>query len=370
MGHQVKEPFLVSTGMTFFLVHGMQVGIGALSFQRAIVKISGYDGWISIIIAGIVVQIIIALMYALLNRANGDLISVHKDIFGKWLGGVFSVIFGVYLLLLAVVILRIYIQIVQAWVFHDLPTWIITLILAWIFYLLISGGFRKVVGICFLGVIVPAPLFTIVLMPLEFGHFINMLPIWKHTLSELIAGAKEASLSYLGFEILLLCYPFIKQREKSHKWAQLGGLMTIFAYTSLMVISLAFYSEEQLHRTIWATLTLFKVVEFPFIERFEYIGISLWLLLISPNIALTVWGASRIGKRVLGINQRTVLVFVIAALALITMFLQTSQEIETLALWVSEFGFYFVGVYVPLLVMVYLAVSHLRSGADEKTTTG
>ena len=41
---------------------------------------------------------------------------------------------------------------------------------------------------------------------------------------------------------------------------------------------------------------MLKIIKVPFIQRFEYIIIFLWFLIILPNLCLTIWSACRISK--------------------------------------------------------------------------
>ncbi|WP_088102264.1 GerAB/ArcD/ProY family transporter [Halalkalibacter urbisdiaboli] len=368
MEQPIKEQYLVSGFLTLFLVHATQVGVGVLGFQRNITKYAGYDGWISIIIAGVYVHFLITCIYMLVKKADGDLITIHKQVFGKYLGHTLSIIVTLYFISLAAVVLRSYIEIVQVWMFSDLPTWFFSIFAFFFFYIIVSGGFRTVVGLCFLGVIMPMPLFPMLLLPLEFAHFINLLPVWKHTFTEIALGARETTLSFLGFELILMYYPFLKNRTLTQKWAQIGSGITTLIYTGIMLVSLTFYSEEQLNRTVWATLTLYKVVELPFLERFEYVGISLWMVLIAPNIAIAIWAASRAGKRIFNMSQRKMLVIALACMTIISISLPTRQEVEIFSKWVGEFGFYFVFIYIPILVLIQAIVLKVKERKPDNET--
>ncbi len=71
-----------------------------------------------------------------------------------------------------------------------------------------------------------------------------------------------------------------------------------------MILTLAFFSEKQLASAIWAYLSMIKIIQFPFIERFEYIIVSVWAFFILPNVSFTLWGVSRGIKEALGIKQK------------------------------------------------------------------
>lgn len=366
MDSNIKENFKVGPPMVFFLVHATQVGVGILGFQRVVVQRTGYDGWISVIIAGTVFSLVLSMMYCILRAHNTDIIEIHRRLLGKWLGCILSFLMVIYFFALAVLVNRTYVEIVQVWMFEELPSWVIGIITFVFFYYLILGGFRAVVGLCVIGVILPSAVVFILLLPLEYAQFLNLIPIWKHSLEEILLGAKDTALTFLGIEFILMFYPFIKNASDSLKWAQLGHWLTVLSYTLLMLVSLSFYSEEQLNRTIWATLTLLKVIELPFVERFEYIGVSLWLIIITPNIAIALWAASRGIKRMFPIRQRYALIFFLTAMVVIMPVFQSRQRIDQFNDYVSNVGFYFLTVYIPLLFIIQLIVSKRSKNNDQK----
>ncbi len=124
---------------------------------------------------------------------------------------------------------------------------------------------------------------------LEFANYRNVLPVLDHNMIDLLAGTKAMALSFLGIKLAFFYYPFIKNPEQAMKWAQVGNIITTFTYLFIAFVSFVFFSQEQLEITIWATVSLWQIFELPFLERFEYTGISLWLLVVIPNICLALW---------------------------------------------------------------------------------
>ena len=93
---KVQEKYQISPIFVFFLIHGAQFGAGVLGFARIIAKAAGYDGWMGVIITGIFIHILIWMMYVLLKETNGNLVDLHRQTFGKWLGNGISIIFMAY----------------------------------------------------------------------------------------------------------------------------------------------------------------------------------------------------------------------------------------------------------------------------------
>ena len=65
-------------------------------FQRIIAKAAGYDAWISIILSGLVIHIILWMMLKMLKIAGGDIITIHTFVLGEKIGKFISSFFILY----------------------------------------------------------------------------------------------------------------------------------------------------------------------------------------------------------------------------------------------------------------------------------
>lgn len=82
----VPENRKISPSLVFFAISSVQIGVGALGFQRIIAKTAGYDAWISVIIAGLATNMIMWIMYKIVELGKEDLGENHRYVFGKWIG--------------------------------------------------------------------------------------------------------------------------------------------------------------------------------------------------------------------------------------------------------------------------------------------
>ncbi len=123
---KIKAEHQISPVFVFFLIHGAQFGAGVLGFARIIAKAAGYDGWMGVLITGIGIHILIWMMYFLLKETNGNLIDLHRQTFGKWLGNGINIIFMAYFLIVSISVIRTYVEIIQVWMFPSASTWMLT----------------------------------------------------------------------------------------------------------------------------------------------------------------------------------------------------------------------------------------------------
>ncbi|WNS74878.1 GerAB/ArcD/ProY family transporter [Bacillus sp. DTU_2020_1000418_1_SI_GHA_SEK_038] len=356
----ISEGAKISPFFVFYLIISMQIGIGILGFQRVVVGYSGNDSWISVLFAGLSLHIIMWMIYKITETVNGDIVTAHKYIFGNIVGKMLSSIFIIYFSLNALTVVRTYVEVVQVWMFPNLSTFWFSLPFLLLCTYVIFGGFRTVVGISFFSVLLPAYVHFTFGFNLKFSNYMHLFPVWDHSLKEILLGSYHMSLTYLGFEIILFCYPFIKEPQKSKKWAHFALLFTTFIYTSFMIVTIVYFSEEQLKKSIWASLTMWKIVKLPFVERFEYIGIANWNLVILPNVCIALWAASRLLKRVINIQQRKGVLFIAFIILVVSPFFDTREKVELLNDLTGKAAFAFNFIYIPILFICILIAKKVK----------
>ncbi|PKR83929.1 GerAB/ArcD/ProY family transporter [Heyndrickxia camelliae] len=349
------SPYLV-----FHTTCGMQIGVGALGFQRIIANIAGYDSWQSVIISGVVTILVMSLMYRQLEMVNGDLSDIHQFVLGKWVGKILDIFFIVYFSMLVLTVLRTYIEVIQVWMYPDLSTFWFSLAYLLLCIYIIYGGIRTIVGITFFSFVLPFFIVYILGAAIPYGDFRHFLPLFNHSMNEIVKAAQSTTLTYLGFETIMIYYPFIKEPNKSKKWAILGGVFTTLLYLYMTIITFAFYGEEQLQKDIWATLTTFKIVRLPVVERFEYIGIANWCLIILPNVCLSLWCASRLLKRTIHIKHTYTLWFISFVVLIASPLLKKRLHIDMLNNIIGNIGFLINFIYIPIILLLVSIIKKVK----------
>lgn len=355
-----SKDFTVSPYFTFFLIHSLQIGVGILGFQRIIIKHAGYDAWISIIIMGVITHFVLFCMLKMLEKDN-DLINIHTTCFGKWLGNAFTIFFMLYYGLSCLTIFRTYIEVVQVWIFPTIKLWQVGLIILFVVYYTLSGGFRSIAGMCFWGVILSLFILAFFVFPLKYAHFRNILPVFTHSFSDIMLSTKQASLEFLGFEALLMFYPLIEKGKSVKRWAHFSIFFTTFLYVFVALLSFVYFSEGLLQHTVWGTLTMFKIIKIPFIQRFEYVIIFLWFLIILPNLCLTIWASCQAARRSFQLPFKVAFPIFISIIYISSLFFMNRESINILNTYTSKFGLYLIYVYIPVLFVWHYFCYRLKS---------
>ncbi|EEL68577.1 spore germination protein [Bacillus mycoides] len=349
---KIKAEHQISPVFVFFLIHGAQFGAGVLGFARIIAKAAGYDGWIGVLLTGIIIHILLWMMYFLLKETNGNLIDLQRQTFGKWLGNGINLIFIAYFLTVSISVIRTYVEIIQVWMFPTASTFMLTLCLCLVSYYIISSGFRVITGICVISVGGTLGYLLLSLFVLKYSHWSNLLPMFTHSFSDILKAANLSIYSMTGFEIYLMVYPFVKNPKQSHKFAQYGALFSNLLYLFSTLLAFAFFSEKQLLKTIWSQLSMTQVIQLPFIERLEYIAISAYALVIVTSFILPLWAATRGTHEIFRVKQRGVLIAFMLITLIISQLLTNRHDINDFISNASKISFWLIYIYIPILFII------------------
>jgi len=350
-----KEGLLFSAFLLIFIVNAVQAGVGMAGLPRIVYLDALHDAWIAVFLAGIVTAIILWFIITMLSQYDSaDLYGIHVDVFGKWFGNFLSIIYMIYMSASFFVIFMNYIEIVQVWIFPRLPNWPLSVVLILLAIYAVYGGIRVIVGVAFLSVVGTIWLLIVILIPIRYGDFTHLFPIMNVHLTQIAKAMHSTTLSMMGFELIMFIYPFVKEKQKTMFYAQIGNLITTLIFTGVTIVSIVFFASVSLEKTIWPIISMFKVVRLPNLERFEFIAVSFWMLVILPNLCFYLWAASKGVSRIFNRKQKTG-IWLIAILSFsFSFFFNARYQMNMATDLVAKTGFFAAFCYPVVLSIIVL----------------
>lgn len=350
MGKHVKASLTLSPYLLWILLHCTQMRSTLISFQNNIIKGAGTDSLFSLAVVGISLHLIVVMMYYLLqNSPDGDIISLHNLLVGKWFGSLLTFVFYGYILLFTVNELRSYIEVVHVWIFPNTQMWSLSVLLLLFAAYIVSGGLRVITGISIICVIIPTMIIPSLSFPLMHAHWTNFLPLFNHNGYQFAESGYHSLSTYLGIEFLLLVYPFIKNQQKSKKWAHIAVAHSTLIALILAFVSFAYFNIQELEHTTWPTLILSKIIRSPILERFDYIYIFVWFFVVISASCVGLWGGIRILVRTVGLKARPSLWITCGLVYIIMLPMKSPMIIDKLDSLLNLSGWILLYGYIPLL---------------------
>jgi spore germination protein (amino acid permease) len=345
------------------------VGVGIMTFQRKLMEHAGYNAWISVILTGISIHLVLWMIYTLLSshRDGQEIITLNRTLFGKFLGNLVNSAVVLYFVFGAFLKLKAYIEIVQVWLFPAMNILPLSIVIALLIYYAVSGGFRSVIGISVWATFFSfASIFPEVLLSLPFLHPLNLLPLLNHSATDILLSSKSMVFEYLGFETLLFFYPFIQTPAKSQKWAHLIMILVTFLYLTILILAHMFFSEGQLRHSVWPTIDLISIFEVPLLQRLEYFFVSLWIIKMIAGICIYLWVACRGMKTAFRTGPRYSLIVFLIAIVTLNYFIADHRNIVRVSEWYGTVGLYFIYAYIPFMFVCVLIRKRLARHFEER----
>jgi spore germination protein (amino acid permease) len=355
MQNPIDEKYQISPFFIVFLIYVSMVGVGILNFQHSLVKRMGNDSWMTVLLLGISIHLIIWMIYKilLLKQEGIDITHINTLCFGKIFGSTINVAIILYFYIGAFIEFRAYNDVVQVWVFPEMNTFPMGIVLLFLIYYTVSGGFRSVTGLSFWGMLISYLIvIPFILLLLPHLHPQNLMSFNDHSMPEVLSSFKSTLYIFMGFEAILVYYPFIKTPEKSQKWAHVTVLFVTSFYLLTTLITLMFFNVDYIRHLLWPTLTMLKIIQVPILQRLEYLAISVWLIKILANISLGLWVASRGMLNTFNAKRRSSLLIFLIGMLIAGLFVKDYKCIRLLTDYHSTMGMYFLYIYIPIMFFI------------------
>ena len=352
----------------FFLIASMQIGVGILGVPRIVYLEAEHDGWISILLSYFYIVLVVwTMVYILRQYKNADILGIQVDLFGKWIGKILGTIYLIYFTIGLLSILITYIEVVKVYIFPDMDNYILGGLLLILAIYTVLGGIRIVVGVCFIFFFLTQWVHLLEIQPILNFDILHFQPVLKASFNEIVSGAKSTSYTMMGFELLFFIYPFIQNKQKTNKATQTAIGFSTAKTLVLTVVAVGYFSASQLTRREWPVLDLYKLQTFSFLERFDYVIVAEWMMVVIPNIVILMWLITYSAKRLFQISQKTTLYIIAIILFICTILISDRFFIQKIIDLSSAIGFWIVYVY-PFLLLPWVWIknrSRKRKGNEK-----
>ncbi|WP_347548538.1 GerAB/ArcD/ProY family transporter [Pseudalkalibacillus hwajinpoensis] len=347
----------------FFLIIQTQIGIGVLSLAFNVFTAAKQDAWIAMLIAGLMVQFSIMIIWLLCQRFPSSMLySMVPQISGKWIGNLLNCGYLVYFTMTAALVLTLHSQIISNWVLPETPSWIISLLMTGTGIYICMGNL-KVLGRFFSFVsLFLVVLFLLMTYGLKDANFLYLLPVGEAGMVDLLKGAKEAVISQLGFEMLLVVFPFvIGKSSKTLKTASWANLVVVLFYTYTIFVTLSYFSPEELKFVPQPVIYMLKAFEFSVLSRVDLVFLSIWVVSVTTSFMIYLYMASKGIAYFFKSSSHWKYVPWIGGLAFsITLFLNGDEQlVSRFSTYVSQLGILFV-LIIPILLLLSSYLFHKK----------
>ncbi|WP_017381472.1 GerAB/ArcD/ProY family transporter [Paenisporosarcina sp. TG-14] len=276
-----------------FLVQNVMIGMGLLSFNTVLSPV-GYSQWWIPLLFGVLANItLIPMVWLALQYKEDDLFDIHEKLLGKKFGKLLNVLIIVYVVLVIASVTQNYLDLIQIAILPNRANTFHAFFIMLLAVLIVNGGIKSVARFCIFTFFFAFGLVYFLRWGFVAGEISHLLPLFNFSSSEFLEATKIGYSSMVGYELIMVYFPYIINQKKAFKQTSLGIWITVLFYFMTSVVAVMYFSEWQLEHIFYPILELFQAVELSFVERIDTIGITVWVFLILSTISAYLWVAKK-----------------------------------------------------------------------------
>jgi spore germination protein len=286
-GRASKKQNEITISQFALIIFGCIVGVGILSLPNGVVKAAHQDGWISTLIGGIYpLYIVIIACYIGKKFPNDNILILSKKYFGKIFGGTLNLIFATYFIYIASMTACYFSNLMRSYIMGFLTSFKLLAILFMCIIYATSRGLRVIGRISEISFYYTIVLLSTPIMVLQFHNMSNIYPVFGSGFRLIGEGAIKSAFAYGGAEIILIIYPFLKDKKKMLSSALISITIVIVIYVWCVFITTHYLGPDIVNKSFWSFLVVTESITISVINNFRYVFMTFWSLIAFKTISI------------------------------------------------------------------------------------
>lgn len=273
------------------IITSAMLGSKILMTQQDLVTTAKQDGWVSVLLAGLIVFFtVMAFLYPLARTyPDMDFPEMLLKLFGRTVGRIVLIPALLYVLMETGTSVRVFVHLVKLFLLDRTPEFVLVILFV-LAVLSVSKRDIKAIGasIDFMFPIYLFPLIVLILLSITQVEMENIQPVLFRNTANVIKGSIPAlgTMTGSGAVLYFVCYAISPKDSK--KWVVAGVLISIIVYAALTLMTILVFGPEEIKYMVFPGLTLSKAIEFPvtLLERLESLTLIIWIPAVFAGLVI------------------------------------------------------------------------------------
>lgn len=334
------------------------IGISILSLPSSIADATSFsDGWIPILIAGIMATLLALLAVHVASYFPGKpFLEYAPTLVTKPIAILFALVLIISHIFLAGFITRTVAYIAQQYLFERTPMEVLALLFLLVVIYAVCGSR---VGLFRLNMLfLPIILFIFIfvgMFNIKSMEIANFFPLFKTSMKGYAISIREAFLAYLGFGLGIYYVFMIKNPFNMTKKIVMGMSISILFYLFIFLSSIAVFNNTVTSNMLLPTLGLALKVDIPgaIFERIDAFVYTIWIMAVFNTVTITYDIAVLMLKSMFQKRKKSMIVFIIGPIIFfVGMFPRSMDFMNKLLYGINIFYAIFISCMIILFYII------------------
>ncbi|ACT02832.1 GerAB/ArcD/ProY family transporter [Paenibacillus sp. JDR-2] len=352
----------ITSSQAALVLNNTMLGAGILTLPRSVSEtVKTPDSWISVLLGGLIVMLVVVLMVKLSLRFPGKTVYQYTQIvIGRYPGILWCLLLVLYYIAIAGFEIRAMSEVTMFYLLEGTPIWAITIPFIWVGAYLVRGGINAIARVG--QIVFPISLFILIvsyLLSLRLFHLDNLRPVLGNGIFPVIQGLKSTVLVYSGCEVVMTLVAKLDNPKQALKAMLIGISIPAGLYFITIIMVIGGLSIDSAVTSTWPTIDLirsFEITGFLF-ERFEFPLMVIWLMQMFCNYSSFFYNSSLGVSQLFNLPYKSVIFALIPFIFLAAMVPKNINEVFMLG---DDIGYFSILLFILFPVSLTL-IALIRS---------
>jgi len=347
----------ITTAQTTVIVSSYMLGTGVLTLPRTLTEsVKTPDGWISIIVGGLIMMLAGICIVKLCQQFPGKTIyQFVKEIVGSWIGSFLIMMMIIYFVTTSALQIRVMSEVTMLYLLESTPMWAIVMSFMWIGLYLITGEIKPIARMFEIILPITVIVFIICLsLSSKLFDIDNLRPVLGEGIFPVIRGLKSTILAFTGYEIMFILTAVMQYPKKGVKAVIIGTAIPLVLYVFTLIIAVGAMSIDGIVRSTWPTLDLMRSFEITglLFERFEFFLLVIWIMQIFATFTITYYAASMGLAQLFKKKIKPIMYGLLPIIFVVALLPKNMNEVFDFDDFVGNISIYLFGLLPVLLLLI------------------
>ncbi len=256
-------------------------------------EIDGPVGWISIVLAAIIIYFALKPVNRVLKKYGEDtIIGIGERVFPKYISKIAGIYYILMFLTVNSILMKDFSEQIKLMMLFKTPLNVIIIVILITSAYAAKKGIQPIANIASIAILTSlVPYLFIIIFSTYYADYSNMLPVFPADVQAIVKTVPGAMLGFFGFSILLFSNSRVSAKEKNitinRRFIIISSVLYIACY---LLIVVKFGMKEAVH-LVWPFISVMKFVNIPgfFFESTEIVGLCFQIIVTFTCICIIAY---------------------------------------------------------------------------------
>lgn len=256
-------------------------------------EVDGPVGWISIIIGGIILLLIVKPINKVFkNYKEETIVGISNRLFPKYICKIIGLYYIVLFFIANGLLMKDFSEQIKLMMLYNTPVSVIIMTILLTASYAAKKGIQVIAQVTHITVLVAfIPYLLVIIFSTYYSDYTNILPVYPVDVKGVVESVPNTLFGFFGFSILMFSNSHVFNKEKNIALNKKFIIISMILYITCYILILIKFGSEEAVELVWPFLSIMKFENIPgfFFESTEIVGLSFQIIVTFTCVCILMY---------------------------------------------------------------------------------